>query len=169
MKEHKRIYTDDDEQIELLNRIASFFFQRLHRLYWISFTMNIGRYLDHPTFGPTKAANISFPALAKKAVGLPFEMKLRELVEEAKNLAKPFKEVRHKLIAHADELTILSPTGYKYNLQTSSVERIYSLIEQGINLYFQHYDGHTHSWVKLPPSGGALSVIASLKAQRKIA
>jgi hypothetical protein len=163
LEEHKRIYTEDDDRIELLNGTAPSFFSRLHRLYWISFTMNIGRYLDGATFRPTQAENISFATLVARSSGLPFEHEIRALEAEAQNLARPFKIVRDKLVAHADLRTIQTDGGYNFELKTSSVERVYDLMERGMNLYFQHFDGQTRGWQKLPPSGGALSLIASLK------
>lgn len=162
LEEYKRIFTEDDKRVALLNETASAFFNRLHHLNWVSFVMTVGRYLDRAEFKPGQE-NISFQTLVVKATGLPFEPKIKAIAGELESLGMAFIPVRHKLIAHADLRTILNEEGYRFDLQTSSVERIYTLIEQGLNLYFQHFDGHTHGWQKLPPTGGALSLIARLR------
>ncbi len=162
LEEYKRIFTDKDKHIDLLNETASAFFNRLHHLNWVSFIMTVGRYLDRAEFKPGQE-NISFDTLVSKAVGLPFELQIRSIQKELEGLGRPFTLVRHKLVAHADLRTILNEEGYHFDLKTSSVERIYTLIEKGLNLYFQHFDGHTHGWQKLPQSGGALSLLACLK------
>src|SRR5690242_10027750 len=107
LEEYKRIFTEDNKRIDLLNETASAFFNRLDHLNWVSFIMTVGRYLDRAEFKPGQE-NISFATLVVKATGLPFESKIKAIAEELESLDGAFTHVRNKLIAHADLRTILN-------------------------------------------------------------
>ncbi len=74
LAEYKKIYTSNQEELDVLNSTGSLFFARLHKLYWSSFIQTAGRLMD-PAISMGRA-NASLARLVKDAAALPFHVKV---------------------------------------------------------------------------------------------
>ncbi|HEX2617836.1 MAG TPA: hypothetical protein VHL57_09860 [Flavobacteriales bacterium] len=167
LAEYKRIYSADQEDLDVLNSTGQLFFTRLHRLYWSSFIQTAGRLMDpdHTKVGGSIRENASIARLVRKGEGLPFHAKLVALVEEARSEWEPLKNIRNRVVSHNDLEVITAPTE-KLNARTASIERIYALAGDVVKLYYSHYENMGISYDAWH-SAGATTMLSFLKRGMK--
>lgn len=166
LEEFKRIYTENGEDLDLLNTAGQLFFVRLYHLYRWSFVQALGRVMD-PKESKLKGglrANASLEQLVHESIGLPFEGEIRALKDEANRIWEPMKLVRDRLIAHSDMEVVLGKTTSEMRADTSDIERLFTLAGECIKLFYKHYENKQVSYGKaMHPPGAALM----LKCLRK--
>ena len=142
LAEFKRIYIENDEDLDLLNTAGQIFFVRLYHLYRWSFIQALGRVI-YPKKSNVKGgprANASLDHLVQESIGLPFEDRIRLLKREADGIWEPMKLIRDRMIAHSDLELALSETTSKMRAETVDIECIFTLAGECIKLFYLHYE-----------------------------
>jgi hypothetical protein len=137
LAEYKRIYTENEEDLEVLNSAGQLFFVRLHKLYWSSFIQTAGRLMD-PAVSQGRD-NASIGKLVEEASGLPFQKRITELKAEAYSIWTPLKSIRNRVVAHSDVIYALTPPDQELRAETTQIERIFMLAGECIKLFYIHY------------------------------
>ena len=164
LSEYKKIFTSNEDDLEVLNGSGQLFFVRLHKLYWSSFIQTAGRLMD-PAISMGRA-NASLARLVKDAEGLPFHEKITSLKAEADALWEPLTKIRNRIVAHNDYELVVTAPSEKHNAETASIERIYSLAGECVKLYYSHVENVGVSYDDILHSGGATHMLSYLKRGR---
>lgn len=143
LKDYKAIFTEDQEQIDLLNNISKEFFMHLHNMYWETFILYISRLTDCKTigFGSKQKYNLVLAVLISEN-SVQTEI-LKERLSDIISTADEIREIRMKIVAHNDLEECISREIIKQNkLKIMLVEEIYSKISCLLNdIILSHPDG----------------------------
>ncbi len=166
LAEYKRIYSSDQEDLDVLNATGKIFFSRLHRLYWSTFIQTAGRLMDpkETRLGREAMGNASLDRLVSEAEKLPFYPSIKAIQVAAIKEWEPLKKIRNRVISHND-LEFVTSTSQNLNARTASIERIYSLCGEAVNLYHSHFEQSQVSYDAWH-SAGATTMLSYLRRGR---
>lgn len=106
MRKHQELgdlFSEDDAQVALLNRVASNFFYFLERMYFESALLHIARLTDPPqTGGRGPQTNLSVQALPLAVTDSTLRTQVQSAVDVALTTSRFARDWRNKRIAHAD-------------------------------------------------------------------
>ena len=101
--QYRVLFAESPERVELLNRVAGFFFFVIEDVLWKDVVLHIARLTDWPQSG-RKNENLTLlrlsAAVRPRAPELSREIK--NLVKQAKTDAKSAREWRNRHLAHSD-------------------------------------------------------------------
>ena len=141
--EYKVVFSNDPERLSLLNNTAPFFFVKLYKYYWDEFIMSISRFTDPGVQRNFK--NLSILSLKEYSDLLPpdgkakFLSNLDTIVVEAEII----RNYRNKNISHrSKEAQVIIPEKME-TFNVDKVEKIYTLIEDCLNIFYGFFDNTT--------------------------
>jgi hypothetical protein len=160
--EYKKLFYGNQKQLDMLKKAAGNFFYRLYQMYWDRFSLSIYRLTERSTGG--KNENLTLKTLKKYCdpSGVD-ENKVNTLLVEIDRLAKNFNVRRRKYVAHRDLNSALGlAAAEREGLLLESVERIYSLSGELLNLFHVHFDKLTWGWA-MEDSSAAWSLLVRIR------
>ncbi|HPT31753.1 MAG TPA: hypothetical protein PLW67_07930 [Prolixibacteraceae bacterium] len=138
LNEFKTLFRE--ENMDLLNATAPFFFLRLREFYWYGLILAASRFIDPAQSRGNQ--NLSIKLLGKYANELPARQaeKINANLEKIEHAADIIRQYRHKLISHRDkEMAMLSSIGLPI-VFVESIEEIFETLAETLNIFHHHLE-----------------------------
>jgi hypothetical protein len=145
-KVYRQVYAGDEEEIDILNRTASFFFHVVHQALLEDTVLGISRLTDPPeTFGYENRSLALFVNRVEKLDLDELHVGLAQDLEEINDLIEPFRVWRNKRIAHSDLTTALKLSDEPLpGISRASIEEALDAIRRFMNrANLKFFDSHT--------------------------
>jgi hypothetical protein len=145
VNQYKKLFLYNQKRRDLLNDVARSFFRNLQRMYWDEMTISVARLMDPHMQKGNK--NLALDLLTKLAEenGWGCEREVSDLIEKAREKAKPVISRRMKLTAHRDLPTAMKKVVLK-KVGIAEIEEALSLAGQALNIIYLKIAGKELSW-----------------------
>ncbi len=111
-KLYRGLYGRDEQTVKVMNAAAGDFFGILQGLLVDDIVLRIGRLLDPPqSSGKFNCTPLRLVELLDEEAEAVLLAAVSPLVADMQEIGKPFKQYRHKALAHRDERAAFDPTG----------------------------------------------------------
>jgi hypothetical protein len=161
----KDLFGHSQERVDLLNRTAVSFFQVCQSTFRDDTFIGLSRLTD-----PLQSAgkdNLSLDRLLEsldRQVHSQLATDLAELISKAKELCKPFREYRHKKLAHLDLDTVLNTqTDSLPTITIGETNRALKSVYDVLNRFGQHFFDTTTWFDKIIQQAGVDSLALYLE------
>lgn len=157
--EFRELYATKQSRIELMNKVAPFFFFTTQKVYWENLLLGIARITDPAMTGKKK--NATLRALGEHISDDQFKHEYEKSITEILAEADFCRDWRNRWIAHIDyELSANKRTAEPLKIATR--EKLRLTIEKIQALYNKvsfKYLGSTIGWQLLSSNAGAISLL----------
>lgn len=160
---YRSLYMESEEQVELLNRTAGLFFNRLQTFLYQETFLSISRITDRPqTAGSDNASLRQLVAQLEPHISAEEHTAVSEAVETAEDEATKVKKYRHKMLAHRDLDATLGEADVP-SIAPGEVDTVLHALSGAIDeIRGLFQDSSTH-WEAPSHLGGVSSLIGALK------
>ena len=140
-KVYRQVYAGDQEEIDVLNRSASFFFQVVHWALLEDTVLGISRLTDPPETSGNENRCLALLVSRVEELGLAdLSAGLAQDLEEINGLVEPFRVWRNKRIAHSDLTTALKLTDEPLpGISRASIEEALAAVRKFMNRANRHF------------------------------
>jgi hypothetical protein len=140
-KVYRQVYAGGQEEIDILNRSASFFFQVVHWALLEDTVLGISRLTDPPRTSGNVNRCLSLLVSRVEELGLTdLGAGLAQDLEEIDGLVEPFRVWRNKRIAHSDLTTTLKLTDEPLpGISRASIEKTLAAVRRFMNRANLHF------------------------------
>lgn len=160
-QEYRVLYGTSEEQLQVVNRAAGFFFKIVQDELWDSVLLRIAKLTDPPeSMGKTNLTVRALPPLLKD-VALSNE--LSALAEICVQKAAFAREHRNKRIAHRDLLHATDPAVSLGGVSRRNVEEMLESLRNVMNRMDAHYREMTVMYQDFVSTGGAQRLLYVLR------
>lgn len=162
LDEYSQIFEESEARIDLLNKIASNFFVKLHDLFWNNFIMTVSRFTDPES--QFKNENISMEVLEKYLPDLN-EIDQKKLIDNLSTIkaeAVQVRKFRSKYLIHRDRAYALGKNDIG-TIDLKKIETIYNLIGDSLNIFNWHYSKMTVFYRGMRTNPGVRSLLYYIK------
>jgi hypothetical protein len=110
-REYRKLFGTSKERIDLLNKVAPFFFGYLQHTLFDDILLHLARLTDPPETGSGKnrQENLTMRRLPQLIADTTFKSKVEKLLNQVEQKCDFARKWRHKRLAHADLLTKRAP------------------------------------------------------------
>jgi hypothetical protein len=155
---YRQLFGADEERIELLNDIAPFLFRVCQDVLLDDVIISISRLTGQPRTRNRHSTRESLSLLRLVFLIDPSQHpQLRPAAQRkwkrVDSLCKPFRQHRHRRVAHTDLETIKATGDLLPGISRSMIEDALESIRELMNTVCEHFDKTTNTYLLVPPAG----------------